>query len=80
MAEEDRLSEGVVKIVELVGISQSSFSDAARQAVAEASKTIRGITGIEVTDSSAKVEGGEITQYSVTVRLAFKVESGGSAG
>ncbi len=51
--------------------------------MAEAAKTIRGIRGIEVTQSSAKVRDGEISEYHVTVRLAFpaeRSESPGSAG
>jgi flavin-binding protein dodecin len=69
----------VVKIVELMGVSEESFSDAVRQAVKEASKTIRNITGVEVIKSTAEVEGDEIFEYHVTVRLAFAIERGESA-
>jgi dodecin len=68
----------VVKIVELMGVSEQSFSDAVRQAVKEASQTIRNITGVEVIKSTAQVEGDEILEYHVTVRLAFAIERGGS--
>ena len=70
----------VVKIVELMGVSEESFSDAVRQAVKEASRTIRNITGVEVIKSTAQVEEDEIVQYHVTVRLAFGIERGDSAG
>jgi flavin-binding protein dodecin len=70
----------VVKIVELMGISDESFSDAVRQAVKEASKTIRNITGVEVIKSTAEVEDDEIFEYHVTVRLAFAIERDESAG
>ena len=66
----------VVKIVELMGVSTESFSDAARQAVAEASKTIRGISGIEVIKSTAEVRDNQIAEYHVTVRLAFPIMRG----
>jgi flavin-binding protein dodecin len=69
----------VVKIVELMGVSDKSFSDAVRNAVKEASKTIRNITGIEVIKSTAQVEDDEIFEYHVTVRLAFAIERGDSA-
>jgi flavin-binding protein dodecin len=69
----------VVKIVELMGVSDKSFSDAVRQAVKEASKTIRNITGVEVIKSTAEVEDDEIFEYHVTVRLAFAIERGKSA-
>jgi dodecin len=68
----------VVKIIEIMGVSQQSFSDAVRQAVREAAQTIRNITGVEVIKSTAQVEGDEIIEYHVTVRLAFAIERGES--
>jgi flavin-binding protein dodecin len=70
----------VIKVVELVGVSQQSWSDAARRAVEEASKTIRGINGIDVVNSSATVSDGKVSEYHVTVKVAFPVERGGEAG
>jgi flavin-binding protein dodecin len=72
------MQEGVVKVIELVGVSQSSWSDAAKKAVEEASRTLRGITGIEVIESSAQVENGQITQYRVNCKIAFPIERGGA--
>ncbi len=69
------MADGVIKIIELVGVSSESFSAAVRNAVAESSKTIRGITGVDVIQSSAKVgEDGAITEYHVNVKIAFKLE------
>ena len=64
----------VIKVLELVGTSSSSWSDAAKQAVEEASKTIRGITGVDVVNSTAKVTDGKISEYHVTVKIAFEIE------
>ncbi len=65
----------VVKILELVGSSPNSFSDAVRNAVSTASQTVRGITGVEVISSTASVgENGEITNYKVHCKIAFKIE------
>lgn len=65
----------VVKITELVGSSTHSFSDAVRNAVKEASKTIRGIQGVDVLASNADVgENGELTLYKVHCKIAFLVE------
>jgi flavin-binding protein dodecin len=70
----EHITQGVVKVIELVGISQQSFSDAVRQAVAEASKSIRGINGVEVQSSQATVVDGELSEYRVNVKIAFPVE------
>ncbi|MBW3594874.1 MAG: dodecin family protein [Actinobacteria bacterium] len=66
---------GVVKVSEFVGSSPNSFSDAVRNAVKEAAKTIRGIQGVEVLQSNATVgDNGELTLYKVNVKIAFLVE------
>lgn len=64
----------VVKVMDLIGSSTESWDDAARQAVIEAAKTVRGISGIEVISQSAEVAENDITEYRTTVRIAFKVE------
>ncbi len=71
---------GVAKVIQLVGTSDQSFSDAVRVAVSEASKTLRGISGVDVVGSTAEVSDGEITNYRVTVNIAFNLERGDDAG
>ena len=64
----------VVRVIELVGVSSKSWSDAAQQAVARASQTLRHITGVDVLKSSAVVKDGKIAEYHVNVKLAFIME------
>ncbi|MEA2435370.1 MAG: dodecin [Actinomycetota bacterium] len=64
----------VIKTIDLVGVSSESWRDAANQALAEASKTIRGITGMEVLDTSCNVAEGQITEYLTHVRIKFRIE------
>ena len=70
--EEDRM--GVIIIREMVGTSPRSWSDAARQAVATASKTVRNIVTVEVVKSTAEVRDGEIVEYRVEVKIGFEYE------
>ena len=65
---------GVIIIREMVGTSPRSWSDAARQAVATASKTVRNIRSIEVVKSSAKIEDNEIVEYQVELKIGFEYE------
>ena len=67
-----------IKIIEVVGVSNQSFSHAVKQAVEEAAQTIRGITGVDVVQSSAKVENNQITEYHVNVKIAFPIERDGA--
>ena len=73
-------ASGVVKVIEVVGSSPTSFSDAVRNAVSTASQTIRNITGVDVISSNASVEDGEITLYKVQVKIAFLVDADSVTG
>jgi flavin-binding protein dodecin len=63
-----------VKIIELIGTSPKSWEDAAKEAVKEASKTIRNIQGIDVVNQTARITNEEISEYRVNLKLSFKVE------
>ena len=65
---------GVIIVREMVGTSPTSWSDAARQAVATASRTVRNIKTVEVVHSSAVVENGEIVEYHVDLKIGFEYE------
>ena len=64
----------VIKTIDLVGVSTESWRDAAAQALAEAAKTLRGIEGLEILETSATVEGEKIKEYHTHVRIRFRLE------
>ena len=67
------ISDGAVKVIEIIGISSKSFDDAVAQALDKASKSVKGITGFEITKHMASVEDGKIKQYKVNLKIAFPV-------
>lgn len=64
----------VVKIVELMGSSSTSFQDAVESAVKEASKTLRNLRGIDILGYNGKIEEGKIVEYRANVKVSFVVE------
>ena len=66
----------IAKVLEVIGNSDKSWQDAAHAALDEAKKTVHGITGIEITDMTAKEDSntGNITEYHTAVKIAFGVE------
>jgi flavin-binding protein dodecin len=75
----EEVPQGVVKVIELVGSSPNSFSDAVRNAVSTAAQTLRNITGVDVLSSNATVENGQISLYKVQVKIAFVLDPGSSS-
>ena len=69
------MSDSIYKIIELVGSSPDSWEDAARNAVTQASKTLRDLRIAEVTAMDMHLEEGKVTCYRTKVKLSFKFES-----
>jgi flavin-binding protein dodecin len=64
----------VMNTIELEGVSESSWGDAAREALREAARTIRGINRLEVLNTSTTVNDGRVAEYRTQVRLTFTIE------
>jgi dodecin len=64
----------VIKTIDLVGVSTTSWRDAAMKALDEASKTLRGIEGFDVLDTSAVVADNQIAEYHTHIRIRFRIE------
>lgn len=64
----------VVKVVELIASSNSSFEDAVRDGIAKASESIRNIKGAWVSEQKVDVEGNQVVAFRVTLRISFLVD------
>ena len=65
---------GIHKITELVGTSPVSFTEAVKDAVAEAAKTIRHMEWFEVAEESGRIKDGKVEEFRVRVKIGFKIE------
>jgi flavin-binding protein dodecin len=68
-------AEGVYKIVEVVGVSEASWEDAGRNAVATAAESLRDLRVAEVTKMDMKVDNGKVVAFRTRVSLSFKYEA-----
>ena len=64
----------VVKIIELIGSSPKNWEEATKNALAEASLTVKNIKSLYVKSCKAKVENNKIVEYRAVVKIAFLVE------
>ena len=64
----------VARITEVIGSSTKSWDDAVKNAFNRANKTLRGLTGLEVTKMNAHIEKGKIVEYRAHVRITFILE------
>ncbi len=68
--DEERMTN-LAKVIEVVGVSNESWEDAALNAVKEASKTLDNITGVEVITYNGIVKDGKVTVFKAVVKIAF---------
>lgn len=66
--------EPLGRVIEIIGSSTESFDDAIRGAVRRAGRTMRHMTGVEVQRMTCKLDGDEVREYRVDLKLAFGVE------
>ena len=67
------MDDHVYRVIQLVGTSEKSISDAIEQAVARASKTLRDLRWFEVVETRGSIEGGRVSQYQVTLKVGFTI-------
>jgi len=66
------MADSVYKIIELVGSSETSWEDAAKNAVDTAGKSLKDLRIAEVSDLDMKLENGKVTAYRAKVKVSFK--------
>ena len=64
----------VVKVIELLGESEESWEDATKQVIAEATKTLRGVTSVYVKEFQATVENDKVKNFRVNAKVSFLME------
>lgn len=68
------MSDSIYRVTELVGTSDKSWEEAAKNAVETASKSLKNLRVAEVTKLDMKVEEGKVVAYRSRVALSFKYE------
>ena len=68
------MSDSVYKVIELVGTSQESWEQAARNAIETAAAQLRDLRIAEVSQLDAQLEDGRIVRYRAKVKVSFRYE------
>ena len=66
------MPDSVYKVIELVGTSEVSWEEAAKNAVEKAAESLRELWVAEVTKLDMKVENGKVVAFRARVTLSFK--------
>ncbi len=64
----------VARVTKITASSAGGFDAAVKEGIERASQTVRGMTGLHVIEQKAKVEGGKVTEFRVTMEVTFLLE------
>lgn len=64
----------VLKVIELLADSETSWEDAAKNAVKKASSSVDNIKSVYIHEQSATIKNGEIAAYRVNVKVTFEIK------
>ncbi len=60
-----------IRVAEFVGESHKDWQDAVNNAISDASKTFSSISGVEVYNWTASVQGNKIVDYKANIKIAY---------
>ena len=63
-----------MKVIEVLSNSETSWEDATKKAVKQASKSIKNIKSVFVQSQSAVVNDDNVTEFRVNLKLTFEVK------
>jgi hypothetical protein len=70
------MAGSVYRVTEVIGVSDQSWEDAARNAVETAARSVRDLRIAEVKRQDLTIENGGITSFRVRLGISFKFDSG----
>jgi len=74
MGEDAAMSDPVYKKIEIVGTSPDSISDAVRNGLKRAAKTVKNMDWFEVVETRGRIDNGAVGHFQVTLKIGFRLE------
>jgi dodecin len=69
------MAGSVYRVTEVIGVSDQSWEEAARNAVETAARTVRDLRVAEVIRQDLTIENGGVTSYRVRLGISFKYDT-----
>ncbi|MCH9030128.1 MAG: dodecin domain-containing protein [Bacteroidetes bacterium] len=66
------MADSIYKVIELVGTSNVSWEDAAKNVIERAGKTLKDLRVAEVVEQDLKIEDEKVVAYRTKLRLSFR--------
>ena len=64
----------VLKVIEVLSESSTSYEEAVKNAVEETAKSVRHVRSAYINEQSVTVKDGKVDKYRVNVKITFEVD------
>ena len=72
--EDERMTDSIYRVTEVIGTSTESWEDAARHAVETAAHSLRDLRVGEIVKLDVTIEDGKVTHSRARVNISFKYD------
>ncbi len=68
------MTDYTYKVIEIVGTSVNGADDAIKNAIEDASKTLKHLGWFEVVKQTGHIEDGKVRHFQVTLKVGFRLD------
>lgn len=69
------MEEKTYKLIELVGVSETSIEEAIQNAVSRANQTLKNLDWFEVVEARGMIQDGRVNQFQVKLKVGFRLNA-----
>ncbi len=67
------MQDKTYKLIELVGVSETSIEDGIQNAISRANQTLKNLDWFEVVETRGLIQEGKATQFQVKIKVGFRL-------
>ncbi len=68
------MDDKAYKLIELVGVSETSIEDAIQGAIARANQTLKNLDWFEVVEARGLIQDGHVSQFQIKLKVGFRLQ------
>lgn len=69
------MEEKTYKLIELVGVSDSSIEEAIQNAISRANQTLKNLDWFEVVEARGMIQDGRVNRFQVKLKVGFRLSA-----
>lgn len=69
------MQEKTYKLIELIGVSDTSIEEGIQNAISRANQTLKNLDWFEVVETRGLIQEGKVNQFQVKLKVGFRLNT-----